>query len=377
MLLLHYTGLDTAANAIDWLSRAESKVSATTSSTRPAASRRWWRRSMRAWHAGLPCGRARRDINSASIGIEIHNRGHELGCPDFPEPQLQALEALCRDIIARQGIRRERVLAHSDVAPTRKKDPGEKFPWARLAERVSATGWPRAGQLGRSRHRPRRRRPAGGGRADPARQYGYGIEATGGFDPKTEFVVTAFQRHFRPERVDGRIDQSTITTLERLPRRCRPTRRAHERDEKTHGAGGHAADRLDAPAVLTLIACCACWGVNQVAIKVANAGISPILQAGLRSALACVLVFAWAAARGVRLFERDGTLWVGLFAGLLFGRRVRDVYLGLAHTTASRGIVLLYLAPFVVAVGAHYLIPGDRLTVPKVLGLTAALPAWP
>ena len=143
--------------------------------------------------------------------------------------------------------------------------------------------------------------------------------------------------------------------------------------ENTAAPAPDAADRLDAPAVLTITACCAAWGVNQVAIKVANTGISPILQAGLRSALACVLVLAWARARGVRLFERDGTLWVGLITGLLFGAEFVTMYLGLAHTTASRGIILLYLAPFVVAVGAHYLIPGDRLTVPKIAGLTAAL----
>ena len=88
---------------------------------------------MRAWHAGEAMWAGESDINSASIGIEIHNPGHEMGYPDFPEAQLEAVEALCKDIIARHGMRPERVLAHSDVAPTRKKDPGEKFPWARLA----------------------------------------------------------------------------------------------------------------------------------------------------------------------------------------------------------------------------------------------------
>ena len=172
---------------------------------------------MRAWHAGEAVWDGESDINSASIGIEIHNPGHEMGYPGFPEVQLNALEALCRDIIGRQGIRPERVLAHSDVAPTRKKDPGEKFPWARLA-RAGIGHWveplpvveaePGMG-IG----------VAGSLVADVQlllRKYGYGIEATGVIDGKTEFVVTAFQRHFRPARVDGRIDQSTITTLERL-----------------------------------------------------------------------------------------------------------------------------------------------------------------
>jgi drug/metabolite transporter (DMT)-like permease len=132
-------------------------------------------------------------------------------------------------------------------------------------------------------------------------------------------------------------------------------------------------DRLDLRAVLVLLVCCACWGINQSAIKIANAGISPTLQVGLRSICAGVLVLAWAQLRGVRLFERDGTLWPGLLAGLMFAVEFMVLYVGLDRTTASRGVVLLYLSPFVVALGAHYLIPGDRLTLVKVVGLTAAL----
>lgn len=132
------------------------------------------------------------------------------------------------------------------------------------------------------------------------------------------------------------------------------------------------ADRLDMRAVLLLVACCACWGVNQVAIKIASEGISPILQAGLRSLLSGTIVFIWASARGIRLFERDRTLWPGVFAGVLFGIEFLILYTGLSLTTASRGVVFLYLSPFVVAFGAHYLIPGDRLNIWKLLGLTAA-----
>jgi len=132
------------------------------------------------------------------------------------------------------------------------------------------------------------------------------------------------------------------------------------------------ADRLDALAILVLLACCACWGINQSAIKIAGTGISPILQAGLRSVFAGLLVFAWAGLRGVRLFERDGTLWSGLLVGSVFSLEFLVLYVGLDQTSASRGVVFLYLSPFVVAFGAHFLIPGDRLTVPKVLGLSAA-----
>ena len=142
--------------------------------------------------------------------------------------------------------------------------------------------------------------------------------------------------------------------------------------ERVAAPAFRAADRLDLRAVLVLIACCACWGVNQSAIKIANAGISPTLQVGLRSILSALLVFAWASYRGVPLLRRDRTLWPGLLAGILFAVEFLILCIGLDHTTASRGVIFLYLSPFVVAFGAHYLIPGDRLTLAKVLGLTAA-----
>ena len=217
ILLLHYTGIETMAEAVDWLTHPGSRVSCHYGIDDAGRITQMVPERMRAWHAGEAVWDGERDINSASIGIEIQNPGHELGYPDFPEAQMLAVEALCRDIVARHGIRPERVLAHSDVAPTRKKDPGEKFPWARLA-RAGIGHWiaPQpvtAAEPG-----------LGIGVAGPLvaqvqlllRRYGYGIEPTGVVDGKTEFVVTAFQRHFRPERVDGRIDQSTIATLERL-----------------------------------------------------------------------------------------------------------------------------------------------------------------
>ena len=217
MLLLHYTGLKSCAKAIDWLSRPESKVSCHYVVDEAGFITQMVAEDQRAWHAGLASWRGETDINSASIGIEIHNCGHELGYPEFPEAQLVALEVLCADIIARHRIRPERVLAHSDVAPTRKKDPGEKFPWERLA-RKGIGHWVTPEPVNRAD--PGIARDAAGPLVSDVQtllaRYGYGIQPTGGFDPLTEFVVTAFQRHFRPERVDGRIDQSTITTLERL-----------------------------------------------------------------------------------------------------------------------------------------------------------------
>lgn len=217
MLLLHYTGLRSCAKAIAWLSRPESKVSCHYVIDEAGRITQMVAEDKRAWHAGVAVWGGKSDINSASVGIEIHNPGHELGYPEFPEAQLVALEALSRDIIARHAIAPERVLAHSDVAPTRKRDPGEKFPWSRLAQRgighwvaPEAVRWPDPGVA----------RDAAGPLIAQVQEklhaYGYGVEPTGVCDAKTAFVVQAFQRHFRPERVDGRIDQSTITTLERL-----------------------------------------------------------------------------------------------------------------------------------------------------------------
>jgi N-acetylmuramoyl-L-alanine amidase len=217
ILLLHYTGVETAAKAIDWLTRAESQVSCHYAIDEAGRITQMVAEDMRAWHAGESLWAGESDINSVSIGIEIHNPGHEWGYVEFPEVQMQAVEALCLDIVIRRGIRRERVLAHSDVAPRRKQDPGEKFPWRRLA-RAGIGHWVE----------PEPVNPAEPGLAlgvvgplvaDVQKllaTYGYGIEATGLVDARTEFVVTAFQRHFRQERLDGRIDQSTITTLERL-----------------------------------------------------------------------------------------------------------------------------------------------------------------
>jgi N-acetylmuramoyl-L-alanine amidase len=217
ILLLHYTGVATAANAIDWLSRTESRVSSHYVVDEEGRITQLVAEAMRAWHAGLAVWAGETDINSASIGIEIHNPGHELGYPDFPEPQLTAVEALCLDIIARCRIRPERVLAHSDVAPTRKKDPGEKFPWARLAH-AGIGHWVPAEPIAMTD--PGIARDAAGPPVAELQtllaRYGYGVEPTGCFDRHTEFVVTAFQRHFRPERVDGRIDLSTVATLKRL-----------------------------------------------------------------------------------------------------------------------------------------------------------------
>jgi N-acetylmuramoyl-L-alanine amidase len=217
ILLLHYTGLECMTRAIDWLCLQGSGVSCHYGIDADGCITQMVSEDLRAWHAGESIWDGETDINSASIGIEIHNPGHAFDYPEFPEAQMRAVERLCRDIVTRHRIRPERVLAHSDVAPARKKDPGEKFPWERLAHAGIGHWVEPAPMVGGDEG-------LGLGAAEPRiaavqvalRRYGYGIEPTGIIDERTELVVAAFQRHFRPERVDGRIDRSTVATLERL-----------------------------------------------------------------------------------------------------------------------------------------------------------------
>ncbi|MDD3471890.1 MAG: DMT family transporter [Syntrophaceae bacterium] len=124
--------------------------------------------------------------------------------------------------------------------------------------------------------------------------------------------------------------------------------------------------------MLTLVILCASWGLQQVAIKIASEGISPVLQSGLRSVGATILVGVWMLLRKNPIFERDGTLWWGLAAGFLFAAEFLLIYLGLEYTNASRSVIFLYLSPFVVALGAQLFIPGENLRFIQVLGLICA-----
>lgn len=130
--------------------------------------------------------------------------------------------------------------------------------------------------------------------------------------------------------------------------------------------------QLDTTAMALMVVLCAAWGLQQVAIKVANAGISPVWQASLRSIGAALLVWAWAAQRGIPLFERDGTLRAGVLSAALFAGEFALIYWGLNYTAASRGVVFLYTAPFMIALGAHCFLPGERLRPLQWLGLACA-----
>ena len=216
MLLLHYTGMPDAQAALERLCQQGSEVSAHYVVFADGRIVQCVPEARRAWHAGEATWAGESDINSRSIGIEIANPGHQWGYADFPEPQIAAVIALCRDILARQPIPARRVLAHSDVAPARKQDPGEKFPWARLAA-ASVGHWvaPEPITPGNTLAPGDRGRDVEELQAALAR-YGYGLNVSGSYDALTQAVVTAFQRHFRPARVDGVADGSTVKTLAKL-----------------------------------------------------------------------------------------------------------------------------------------------------------------
>ncbi len=133
-----------------------------------------------------------------------------------------------------------------------------------------------------------------------------------------------------------------------------------------------AHDRIDARAAGMLVLMCMTWAAGQIATKIALAGISANWQAGLRCVGSALLVMAWAKFRRIPLYERDGTLPAGVICGLLFAAEFAFLFVGLEYTTASRGVIFLYMAPFVVAIGAHFLLPGDRLSAMKLAGLLCA-----
>jgi N-acetylmuramoyl-L-alanine amidase len=172
--------------------------------------------SNRAWHAGRGSWKGETDLNSASIGIEIVNPGHDGGSPPFPDRQIEATSALARDIGVRWAIAPERVLAHSDIAPARKRDPGEAFPWEALW-RSGVGHWTSPAPIaGSPLFAYEEEGPPVRALQAMLALYGYGVELTGSYDRQTRQVVTAFQRHFRPERVDGEADASTAATLKAL-----------------------------------------------------------------------------------------------------------------------------------------------------------------
>lgn len=197
MVVLHYTGMVSAEAAIERLTDAAAKVSAHWLVTEDGTVVRMVDEAHRAWHAGKSWWRGLTDVNSASIGIEIVNPGHEFGYRPFPEAQMAAVEALVAAAVQRFAILPANVVGHSDVAPARKEDPGELFDWLRLARAGLAMPVPVGGfDPGWT----------DGGTLAALARYGYDINAP-------EAAVKAFQRRFRPSKLDGFIDSETRTIL--------------------------------------------------------------------------------------------------------------------------------------------------------------------
>lgn len=216
MVLLHYTGMRTAEAAIARLRDPGAKVSAHYVVDKDGSILRLVPEERRAWHAGKSWWKGETDINAVSIGIEIVNPGHEFGYRLFPDAQIEAVIALIDDIRTRWSVEDARILGHSDVAPSRKEDPGELFPWKRLAEhrqglwfepapeRIAALGPPLTiGHEGLGVHVLQ----AG------LHRLGYEPLPNGRYTDETRITVEAFQRHWRPSKVDGIADGETRATL--------------------------------------------------------------------------------------------------------------------------------------------------------------------
>lgn len=195
MLVLHYTGMANGEVALARLTDAAAKVSAHYTIDEDGTIYAHVPEDRRAWHAGVSHWAGAANINSRSIGIELVNPGHEFGYRAFAEPQIAALTTLCHSILMRHAIPSWRVLGHSDVAPARKEDPGELFPWRRLAD-AGIGLWPAAG--------------ADAAAAEALARYGYDPAA-----PQDK-VITAFQRHFRPKSLTGQWDDECAGLLASL-----------------------------------------------------------------------------------------------------------------------------------------------------------------
>ncbi len=211
MLILHYTGMRTAREAIDRLRDPRAGVSSHYVVDEDGEVLRLVPEERRAFHAGISFWRGQVGLNARSIGIEIVNPGHEWGYREFPVLQLAAVCDLCLSILSRHAISARNIVAHSDVAPDRKQDPGELFDWEGLA-RNGVGLWPdEAPDLG-----------TGGAVRDAASlrdvrralaEIGYDVAPEGPLDPALSLVLRAFQRHWRPEAVTGQADAGTLARL--------------------------------------------------------------------------------------------------------------------------------------------------------------------
>ena len=211
-LILHYTGMQGAAAALDRLCDPVARVSSHYVVEEDGTTWRLVDEGRAAFHAGVSSWRGEEGLNTRSIGVEIVNPGHEWGYRPFPTEQIDAVEALCRAVLSRHPIPARNVVAHSDVAPERKQDPGELFPWAQLADRgigLWPFGVPDLGCADRVGDAAGLRRVRAGLAA-----IGYQVAAEGAHDEALAAVLRAFQRHWRPEAVTGLADRGTRARLD-------------------------------------------------------------------------------------------------------------------------------------------------------------------
>ena len=212
MLVLHYTGMQSGEAALERLRDPAAEVSAHYLVEEDGRVFRLVPEERRAWHAGAAWWKGERDINAVSIGVEIVNPGHEFGYRPFPQAQVDAVIALLGDVRSRWDIPNDRIVGHSDVAPARKTDPGELFPWKALAHAGHGLWF--------------EPKPAPGPELKVGdegvgvfalqaglHRFGYEPRPSGKYDEETATVVTAFQRHWRPEKVDGVADGETRARL--------------------------------------------------------------------------------------------------------------------------------------------------------------------
>ena len=207
---------ETGPAAEDWLCNPASEVSSHYLVHEDGRVVQMVRERDRAWHAGKSCWHGVTDINSQSIGIEIVNPGHQLGYRPFPRRQIGVRHRLCRGIAGRHAIRPEMVLGHSDVAPGRKVDPGEKFPWAELRARALAISSRLRGIAADRRFVRAITASASSGYRKCLPPMATASRPAAIMTKRPPRVVAAFQRHFRPKAVDGVADRATRETLKRL-----------------------------------------------------------------------------------------------------------------------------------------------------------------
>lgn len=219
-IMLHYTGMESGVAALQLLTNPLSEVSCHYLVWEDGRIFQLVPEVARAWHAGRGSWKGEEDLNSHSIGIEIVNGGHRFGLPPYPPAQIEAVIALCQDIMARHTMPAGHVLAHSDSAPTRKEDPGEHFPWQHLAQ-AGVGLWPQIEPVPESASALYQL----GDEGQPVRalqallaMIGYPVQITGVYDALTESVIKTVQRRYRPQSITGMADGATLSVLKALAR---------------------------------------------------------------------------------------------------------------------------------------------------------------